>query len=151
MEKTGTAVVGVGNLLLKDEGVGIHVARALQRVEMPPHVSIIDGGTSLDLPHYLEGTGKVIIVDAVRGGGEPGAVYRFHPGDVKIETGGTSSLHDLGLEQSLKVMKLLGNGPEEVVIIGVEPGEIGWGTELSPEVQQKIPEIIAAVRNEIEQ
>jgi hydrogenase maturation protease len=150
MEKTGTTVVGVGNLLLKDEGVGIHIARALQQIEMPPHIRIIDGGTSLDLTHYFEGTSRLILIDAVRGSGEPGAVYRFHSDDVMIETSGITSLHDLGLEHSLKVVKLLGNKPEEVIIIGIEPKEIGWGTELSIEVQRRVPEIIAAVLKEIE-
>ena len=142
-------VVGVGNLLLKDEGIGTHTTHALQRIDMPHNVRIIDGGTSPDLPYYLENVDKLIIIDAVKTGGQPGTIYRFHPYDMDIESEGIISLHELGLEQSLKMMRLTGNEPKETVIIGIEPKEIDWGTEPSAELQQKIPEIINAVLNEI--
>jgi len=143
------AVVGVGNLLLKDEGIGVHIAHALQQIDIPYNVKIIDGGTSLDLPDCLENVDKLIIIDAVKTGGQPGTIYRFHPYDMDIESEGIISLHELGLAQSLKMMRLIGNEPKETVIIGIEPKEINWGTELSAELQQKIPEIINAVLGEI--
>ena len=147
--KVRFAVVGVGNLLLKDEGIGVHIAHALQQIDIPDNVKIIDGGTSLDLPDYLKDTDKLIIIDAVKTGGQPGTIYRFHPYDMDIESEGIISLHELGLAQSLKMMRLIGNEPKETVIIGIEPKEIDWGTELSAELQQKIPEIINAVLGEI--
>jgi len=143
------AVVGVGNLLLKDEGIGVHIAHALQQIDIPYNVKIIDGGTSLDLPDCLENVDKLIIIDAVKTGGQPGTIYRFHPYDMDIESEGIISLHELGLAQSLKMMRLIGNEPKETVIIGIEPKEINWGTELSAELQQKIPEIINIVLGEI--
>ena len=142
-------VVGVGNLLLKDEGIGAHTTHALQQIDIPHNVKIVDGGTSPDLPYYLENVDKLIIIDAVKTGGQPGTIYRFHPYDMDIESEGIISLHELGLEQSLRMMRLTGNTPKETVIIGIEPKEINWGTELSAELQQKIPEIINAVLNEI--
>ena len=147
--KVRFAVVGVGNLLLKDEGIGVHIAHALQQIDIPYNVKIIDGGTSLDLPDYLKDTDKLIIIDAVKTGGQPGTIYRFHPYDMDIESEGIISLHELGLAQSLRMMRLIGNEPKETVIIGIEPKEIDWGTELSAELQQKIPEIINAVLGEI--
>jgi len=147
--KVRLAVVGVGNLLLKDEGIGVHIAHALQQIDIPHGTQIIDGGTSSDLPYYLRDVDKLIIIDAVKAGGKPGTVYRFHPHDVNIESEEILSVHELGLEQSLKMMSLMGNEPKETVIIGIEPKEIDWGTELSAELQQKIPEIVNLVLNEI--
>ena len=143
------AVVGVGNLLLKDEGIGVHTTHALQQIDIPHNVKIIDGGTSPDLPYYLKNVDKLIIIDAVKAGGKPGTIYRFHPYDMDIESERIISLHELGLAQSLRMMRLMGNTPKETVIIGIEPKEIDWGTELSAELQQKIPEIINAVLGEI--
>ena len=142
-------MVGVGNLLLRDEGIGVHTAHALQQIDIPHNVKIIDGGTSPDLPHYLKDIDKLIIIDAVKAGGKPGMIYRFHAHDLNIESEGIISLHELGLEQSLRMMRLIGNEPKETVIIGIEPKEIDWGTELSAELQQKIPEVINVVLSEI--
>jgi len=141
-------VVGVGNLLLKDEGIGIHAVKVLQEMELPPDVKIIDGGTAPDLIAYTEAGDKLIIIDAARAGGEPGAIYRFLPRDLS-QNGGILSTHELGVEQNLRLMSLTGSKPGEIVIIGIEPKEIGWGTELSPELQQKVPEIVKVVLREM--
>ena len=142
-------VIGVGNLLLKDEGIGVHVAQALQNMDIPEHVRIIDGGTSPDLIAYSEAGDKLIIIDAAKAGDKPGTIYRFHPGDLASEDGKMFFAHELGVEQSLKILNLLGNKPREIVVIGIEPKEIDWGTELSVELQQKIPEIVKVVLEEI--
>jgi len=147
--KVKLAVVGMGNMLLKDEGIGVHIAHALQQIDVPHDIKIIDGGTSPDLPYHLEDVDKLIIIDAVKAGSKPGTIYRFHPHDLNIESEGAISVHELSLEQSLKMMNLMGSEPKEIVIIGIEPKEIDWGTELSAELQQKIPEIINVVLNEI--
>ena len=147
--KVRLAIVGVGNMLLKDEGIGVHTARALQQIDIPQGTKIIDGGTSPDLPYYLKDVDKLIIIDAVKAGGQPGTIYRFHPNDLNIESEGAISVHELSVEQSLRTMRLMGREPKETVIIGIEPKEIDWGTELSAELQQKIPEIINIVLSEI--
>jgi len=72
-------VIGVGNLLLKDEGIGIHAVQALQELDFPPDVKLIDGGTSPDIIAYTRAGDKLIIVDAAKAGGEPGTIYRFKP------------------------------------------------------------------------
>jgi hydrogenase maturation protease len=148
MASNRIAVVGVGNLLLKDEGIGIHVVRALQETPLPDGVVVIDGGTSPDVLDYLEPADKLVIIDAAEAGGVPGAIYRFRPDDVTLETGEAISLHELGLVSSLKTMSLLGKTPPEVVIIGIQPKEIAWGMELSPELKEKVPEIVKAVLKE---
>ena len=141
-------IVGVGNLLMKDEGVGIHVIKHLQEINMPPDIELIDGGTAPDLIAYIRAGDKLIIVDSARAGGEPGAIYRFLPEDLATDTGTLASAHELGVELNLKLMSLMGNEPREIVIIGVEPKEIDWGTELTEELQNKLPEIIDAVLKE---
>ena len=142
-------VIGVGNLLQKDEGIGIHAVKALQEMQLPDNVTIIDGGTSPDILACTRGGDKLIIVDAARAGGEPGAIYRFQPDDLIAERGAAVSVHELSVPQNLRLMLLSGNEPSEVVIIGIEPKEIEWGIELSPELEMKIPEIISVVLREI--
>ncbi|OGO24298.1 MAG: hypothetical protein A2144_10195 [Chloroflexi bacterium RBG_16_50_9] len=142
-------VIGVGNLLLKDEGIGVHTIKALQEINLPHNVMIIDGGTSPDLIACTGYGDKLIIIDAARAGGEPGTIYRFHPDDLMTEDGKMISLHELGVERNLKLMSLTGNRPEEIVIIGIEPGEIDWGLELSPTLKEKIPQIVRVVLREI--
>jgi hydrogenase maturation protease len=142
-------VVGVGNLLLKDEGIGIHVVKSLQDIDLPPDVQLIDGGTSPDLIAYTRAGDKLIIVDAAKAGGEPGTIYRFQPGDLSGEEGTFVSAHELGLEHNLRLMSLTGNEPGEIIIIGVEPKEIEWGTELSAELLHRLPEIVKTVLGEI--
>lgn len=142
-------VIGVGNLLMKDEGIGIHVVKALQELDLPPDVTLIDGGTSPDLIAYTRAGDKMIIVDAARAGGEPGAVYRFLPEDLLEERGVLTSAHEMGVEANLRLMSLSGNRPRETVIIGIEPGEIDWGIELSPTLRDRVPDIIRVVLREI--
>jgi hydrogenase maturation protease len=142
-------VIGVGNLLMKDEGIGIHAVRALQEISLPTDVELIDGGTLPDLISYTRVGDKIIIIDAARAGGEPGAVYRYRPKDLAVGKGTLTSAHELGVVENLKLMELTGNEPRETVIIGIEPKEIDWGTELSPELQKRLPDIVKAVLREI--
>jgi hydrogenase maturation protease len=142
-------VIGVGNLLMKDEGVGIHVLQALQRIGLPPDIKLIDGGTSPDLIAYTKAGDKMIIIDAAKAGGEPGVIYRFRPEDLVVEKGMLTSAHELGVPQNLSLMSLLGNKPSETIIIGIETEEIGPGLELSAGLRQKLPEIVNVVLKEM--
>jgi len=143
----GKFVLGIGNVLLRDEGVGCHVVHALEGIPLPD-VKIIDGGTCPDVLQFLEDADKLIIVDAVKGGGTPGQIYRFHLEDITLEQKPFLSLHDMGLVDNLMLMQLWRN-IGKAVIIGVEPGEINWGLELSPELQGKMPQIIDAILSEL--
>ena len=142
-------VIGIGNLLLKDEGIGVHVVHSLRESQCPANVEIIDGGISPHVIFDLEGVDKLIVIDAVRAGGDPGEVYRFELSDLAWEEKETTSLHEMGLGESLRLMGMLGNRPEEVVIIGVEPEEIDWGLGLSPKLEQRLPEVVRSVLEEI--
>jgi hydrogenase maturation protease len=140
-------VLGMGNILSRDEGVGCHVVHALEGMRLPD-VEIIDAGTCADALQLAEHADKLVIVDAARGGGMPGQVYRFHPEDVTLEQKSFLSLHDMSLLDNLMLRKAW-HDVGETVVIGVEPKELGWGLELSTEVQEKIPQIIDAVLAEL--
>ena len=146
-----TVVLGAGNELLRDEGVGVHAIRILQE-ELPPSradIEVIDGGTSPDICHLVQGADKLVIIDAVKGGCEPGTIYRFTPDQIAAETGVTTSVHQMGILENLKMMELVGNKPKEAVIIGIEPFDVEVGLELSQELQKRMPEIIRTVWGEI--
>lgn len=143
-------VLGLGNALLKDEGVGIHVIHALQHIPVPEEVEMIDGGTSPDIIHLIENAHKLIVVDAARAGGEPGTIYRLTPDDIASQCELPLSTHGITLFHSLRLMESLGNSPEQTVIIGIEAKEIDLGLELSPELEQKVPSIVEVVLEEIE-
>ena len=143
----GKLVLGIGNALLKDEGIGCHVTNALAEIPLPD-VRVIDGGTCPDLWHFIGDTDKLVVVDAVKGGGTPGQIYRFHPDDITLEQKPSLSVHDMDFVDNLRLMRLWHN-ISETVIIGVEPKEINWGLELSPELQYKMPQIIDIVLSEL--
>ncbi len=143
----GKFVLGIGNVLLRDEGIGCHVAHALEEIPLSD-VKIIDGGTCPDLLQFLEDTDKLIIVDAVKGGGPPGQIYRFHLEDITLEQKPFLSLHDVGLVDNLMLMKFW-HSVDETVVIGVEPKQVDWGLELSPELQGKMPQIIDTILSEL--
>ena len=146
-----TVVLGTGNELFKDEGVGVHVARILQ-TKLPLSssvVEVVDGGTSPDIWPLIDGADKLIIVDAVRGGCEPGTIYRFTPQQIVADRGLITSVHQMGILENLSLMELVGGKPKETVIIGVEPKELEPGLELSPELQKRMPKIIQTVLEEI--
>ena len=125
------------------------MVRALHEANLADDIRLIDAGTAPDLIAYANAGDKLIIIDAAKGGGEPGAVYRLHPGDLSTPTGTAISAHNLGVEQALALLKLMGNEPGEIIIIGIEPKEIDFGTELSAELQNKFPHILNAVLKEI--
>jgi hydrogenase maturation protease len=146
-------VLGVGNLLLKDEGVGVHVARKLMAVDLPSHVEVVDGGTGgLDLLEDMEGRKKVVIVDTVKGGHPPGSIYRMTPEDMEDQPEACLSLHDMDVPRLLKTADLLGIKRPEIVIIGIEPKDMeSADLELSPEIEGRIPKVIELVMKEIEE
>jgi len=142
-------IVGLGNLLLGDEGVGIHVIYELKKLELPRNVALIDGGTAaFDLIPLLKDADKLIIVDAVQAGEKPGAIYRFRPEAISQNSLKIMSLHQINLKDVLSAARLLNIEPE-TVIIGIEPKRIEYGLELSEELKQAIPQVIKLVQEEL--
>jgi hydrogenase maturation protease len=141
-----TLILGIGNLLLCDEGVGVHVVRALQQERLPSHVVPLEAGTAfLDALPEIEQADRIIVVDAMKADGAPGTIYRV-PFDDCARPECIASLHGFDLS---RVLFLAGrSSPPEVIVIGVEPARIDWGIELSPEIRDVLPEAIAAVKAE---
>jgi hydrogenase maturation protease len=143
-------IVGIGNMLCRDEGIGVHVIEEMEDIELPSHIELLDIGTStLDLISHLEGVKKLIAIDALKAGEAPGTIYRLRPEDLLPKEGGPIFLHEIGLLESLNMAKKMGK-EIETVIIGVEPKVLDWGVELSDEVKKKIPAIIEAVQKELD-
>lgn len=145
-------VLGVGNLLLKDEGVGIHLVEKLAGIVDNDNANIIDAGTYPDFLSLVDdSTDKLIIIDAVKAGNEPGTIYRISLSNADWDLASPVSLHDIGVLDSLKTMALFNRQPKSTVIVGIEPKTIDFGLDLSPEVEEKLPEIVNLVLKEIEE
>ena len=141
-QQNNVLILGIGNLLLSDEGVGVHAVRCLAQRELPPGVEVLDGGTSgADLVDHLDGRTKVVVIDAASGDGPPGTVYRCEAREL-IEQEGSLSLHEFGLADSLHMAERLGCAPQRVIVLGVQPATMEPGLDLSPEVAAVLPGII---------
>ncbi len=143
-----TVVVGFGNLLMGDDAVGIHVVRELASRELPPGVETVDGGVaSLEILGSLLDAARIIIVDALAGGGEPGSVYRLTPDALGTAASPPGySLHDFTLPQALALLARTAELPP-IDIFGVEPAGMDLGLELSPPVAaaaRRVADLIAA-------
>jgi hydrogenase maturation protease len=142
-----TLILGMGNLLLCDEGVGVHIARALQQEALPPNVTVLDVGTAfLDALPAIEKADRIIVVDAMQGGEAPATIYRV-PFDDCARPECIASLH--GFDFSRTIFLAGRQSTPEVIVIGVEPAQIDWGTELSPELQRALPDAVEAIKSEL--
>ena len=145
-------ILGVGNLLFRDEGVGIRVVeRLLQRYSFPENVSVVDGGVlGLRLLSVIAETDHLIVVDAVRDHGAPGTLYRLEGDEVPKRLYAKNSLHQVDLLETLCVCPALDHEPE-TVILGVEPEDIETvSLELTPAVEASLEPLIQAVLGELE-
>jgi hydrogenase maturation protease len=151
------AVVGIGNLLLSDDGAGIHAVRALRRDSRVQSMArLIDGGTvGTDLLAEVCGCEKLLIVDAVDAGLPPGAMIWMdlgdadprQPGPPKIET---RNAHQCGIPELLDDLRLLGVAPRDMVLVGIQPATIGLGTQLSPQLASALPALAAEVVRQLD-
>ncbi|MBP9943564.1 MAG: hydrogenase maturation protease [Desulfomicrobium sp.] len=145
-------VLGVGNLLLTDDGAGIHAVTELAGEEEwdQEKVDFLDGATfTQDIFYVFQKYERVLVLDTVKGGREPGTVYRFTEENLRDNYEQRLSLHDIDLLDSLKMAELLGNKPE-IMVLGIEPLTISeWSMELSEPVKAKYPKFLEAARREI--
>ncbi len=143
-------ILGIGNLLLSDEGVGVHVAHKLMDMDLPKGVSVVEGGTDgFRLLNVITATDRLIVVDAVKGGSPPGSIYRFDIDEVKnCPSGFKTSVHQIGILEVINMSGLIGKTPHTTVI-GIEPKSLEMGMELSTEIKEKIPRIIELILDEL--
>lgn len=146
-----TLVIGIGNPLMSDDGLGRKALEMLAQQDLPPGVELIELGTpGWGLAANFEGYQKVVIIDAVRMGQKPGAWRRFSPQEVRfISNDASLSLHEPGLAESLELAQALDMLPEEIIIYGVEPANTGFGLELSPQLEETIPSLIINILQDL--
>ena len=142
-----TLVLGVGNYLLSDDGVSVHVIeRMLAAHEFPPDVQVVDGGTcGLDLLQYLEGVNNLILIDAIHASQEAGSIIRLSGDQVPAYLALKISPHDIGLPDLLATAKLRDLYPENVVVIGIQPASLEFGVELSTIVANRLDELAETI------
>ena len=145
--RTGTVLVmGVGNTLLKDDGIGIHVTRALKpRAD----IKIIDGGTiGLSLLPEIEDADAVIIVDASEIGEHPGSVRIFRNREIDRQLSGKKkTVHEVALADLFSAAAIRGKCPARRALIAIQPASTDWGLEPTPEVEAAIPRACAAIND----
>jgi hydrogenase maturation protease len=147
--KERIAVVGMGNLLMSDDGVGVHVVQSLQGRNLPG-VELIDAGTAvIHTADCLRGVDHIVVVDALKAGREPGTVYLMSGEDV-VENDFSLSVHSLGLKTALKYFAQ-GDVPAEWTVVGVEPEKVEQGMGLSDAVRDAVPGAVRTVENLIEE
>lgn len=150
--RSGILVAGVGNELLGDEGLGVHVARALKRGPPVAGVEVCEAGTALfDLLGEMARYEWVIVVDAIQGGGPPGTVYRLEwdaGAEEAAEPGAVASLHEFGVAETLRAGRLMGLLPDRLTVIGAEPARITAGAALSKEAAEAAGRIVKLVASE---
>ncbi len=151
MTKCKILVMGVGNVLLTDEGTGIHILKELEKRNLPEGTQLLDGGTAgIDLRYLIEETDHLVIVDSIDAGAEPGAIFKFKPDDLAVTSPGFAvSGHQLGLIDLLKLDKIYGKLPRSVVVFAVQPKSLDWGLELTQEVKAIMPKLIELVVEEV--
>jgi hydrogenase maturation protease len=143
-------ILGVGNLLLKDDGFGVHLINALNDITFPENVSVLEAGTvSHQLIPLIREIDHLIVIDAVEAGDAPGSLFRFSPDDLRYANEQKVSLHQISLIDVLNMAELTGGKPK-TVIIGVQPKDAtSWSLELSDELKAAIPRVKELVLGEL--
>ena len=136
-------VLGVGNILLTDEGLGVHVVEDLKaNYTFTPQISLIDGGTmGMELLTYMRGMKKVLLIDTVNGGEAPGTIYEFPHRELEQYFTDHISVHEVGMQDILRIRAIQENPLEDAIVIGVEPESLDVGFEPSAPVQKALPEV----------
>lgn len=147
IKSNSIVLLGVGNILLTDEGFGVHVVNQLREdyVFNPP-ITILDGGTmGMELLTYMRGMTKLLLVDAINGGDAPGTVYEFPHEEMNTYFTEAISVHEVGMQDILRIRALQEDPLEDAVVIGVEPESLELGLTLSDATQAAVEDVKARV------
>lgn len=146
-----TLVLGLGNLVHADDGAGIHAIHRLQTdARVPADVVLMDGGTlGLALLSHISGFRRLLVIDAVDAGEPPGTLLRLE-GEALANMPGKASVHQMGFSDLMVAMQLLGDVPEEVLVLGVQPLSTEWSAELSEPVRKVMDRLLDAVAAQLQ-
>ena len=141
------ALIGLGNILLRDEGVGVHAVETLKRnYDFPDGVRLIDGGTlGLDLLPLIEGMEKILFVDAMDLKKEPGVIAIIEDQEIPSLLEPKLSLHHVGLSDLLFASRFMGNQPAKMALVGIQPETMEVGLDLSPAILNRFEELLQTV------
>lgn len=144
-------VMGIGNMLLTDDGVGVFAAQALQKESFPPNVTVMEAGTfTHDVFYLFEGYDAVLVLDIVHAQGEPGTLYRLSEAQLVDNEKQRLSIHDIDLIDSLNMAELLHGKRPQLRVLGMEPADYTtWNIGLSSRVQERFEDFLAVAREEI--
>ncbi|MFN3975575.1 MAG: HyaD/HybD family hydrogenase maturation endopeptidase [Aquificaceae bacterium] len=147
-----TLILGVGNVLLSDEGLGVRVVEELRnRYKFPEEVCLMEGGTlGLSLLYHIEKVDRLLIIDVLLGGKPPGTLYKLRGEDVLtyLEKRRLSA-HDIGIQEVLAMLRFVGRLPKEIVVLGMEPESFDASLELSPLVQKNLNRLIEEILKQL--
>ncbi|MFV9503495.1 MAG: HyaD/HybD family hydrogenase maturation endopeptidase [Oscillochloridaceae bacterium umkhey_bin13] len=146
-----TLILGLGNLILGDDGLGVRmIERLLEQYALPAQVEAIEGGTlGLHLLPYLEGVQALLIIDAIWADQPPGSLIRLEGEALPVALNDTMSPHQFGLAELLAVGSLYGPMPQRIVLWGIVPASMEFGLELSEPVAAKLDELMAQLVAEL--
>ena len=149
--KNEVTILGIGNVILRDEGFGVRVAEYLDKhYEFPDTVQIVDGGTlGIELTQYVTGTEKLLVIDSINGGAEPGTTFRFHNADVMEHFQDKLSAHEVGIQDVLGLLTVTGHKIPDVVVIGAQPYDVEAGVELSDGMMELLPQMVEQALKEL--
>ena len=148
MSDSGTTLIlGLGNILLTDEGFGVHVARRLKETDLPDNVRVEEGGVGgFDMLGYLDGVERLLVIDVMMVDAPPGTLLLLEPGPELNEPGKRIlSFHQVGAMELVKLWGLLGYEPE-IHFLVTRPEKIEWGTELSPSLHNAVEQAVMMVK-----
>ena len=145
-------VLGMGNILLEDEGLGIHALNMLQRrYELPPEVECLDGGTSgMALLDLISRRRHLLVLDAVQTGDPPGTLVKMDDQEVPVYFGLRITPHQLGLSDVLASLKLTEEQPDQVTVLGLVPFSLEMSLDLSAQIDTRLDHLIEAIVNELQ-
>jgi hydrogenase maturation protease len=150
MSRPPVVVLGLGNVLCGDDGVGVAAVRALEDCAAPG-VHVIDGGTlGLALLDYFDADRALLILDAIAADAPPGTLVRLEGADVAAAARARLSVHQVGVADLLDAARLTGREPSRLVLLGLVPGSLELAVDLTPPVAARLPDLVAAARAEIE-
>jgi hydrogenase maturation protease len=147
-----TCLIGLGNILMRDDGIGVHAVKEIgERFDFTPEIDIVDGGTlGLTLLPVIEGRGRVLFVDAVEAGLGPGTIVVREGEQVPSFMGSQVSVHQAGLADLVYAARMSGVMPPEVCLVGIQPQVITLGLETTALLKNKKEELIQTVLARLE-
>ena len=142
--RNDVTILGVGNVILRDEGFGVRVAEYLDaHYDFPENVQIVDGGTlGIELTQFVTGTKKLLVIDSINGHAKPGTRFAFRDDDVLAHFQDKISAHEVGIQDVLALLTVTGRKIPTVTVLGAQPYNLEAGVELSDEMKALVPEVV---------